>query len=218
MSSFFLHRVFLANVFLLPATAVETYRKDNSGEDAKPHPGTTVSHHNRVEFHLRLSQHRLLVGPGQQSLFRRFEINVIKRLSSLGFTEEWTHIPDLLSIFTSDLTAAVLDSMAGPALLQRHPSFAKDLWDIDEGIMSFVLKKPRFMNPKAHQARQRALAAILDWQTWARENFAPETVDKDGNDPFWGCKFFRERQEMFSNMDGFGPNAVASEDLSFIWR
>ncbi|ROW11809.1 hypothetical protein VPNG_04993 [Cytospora leucostoma] len=76
---------------------------------------------------------------------------------------------------------------------------------------------PRFMIPKAHQARQRALAAVLDWQAWAMENFTPEAVDDGGNDPFWGSSFFRERQELFLGMDGFFHDALASVDLSFIW-
>jgi hypothetical protein len=136
----------------------------------------------------------------------------------LQIGEDWTHISDFLDIFKSDLTAAVVESMAGPALMQRHPSFAKDMWAIDENVIGFVLRQPRFMNRKAHQARDRALSAVLEWQSWARENFTPDSIVEDGNDPFWGSSFFRERHEMFSKMDGFSPEAIACEDLSFIWR
>ncbi|KAI1212616.1 cytochrome P450 [Annulohypoxylon truncatum] len=216
-STLFIHRLFLANVFLLPKTAERTYRKDDSGEHAKPYPGTMVQHRNRVEYHVRISQQRLLLGPGQSSLFRRFYLNATKRLTTLDIGPEWSYLPDFMYIFKSALTAATVDSLAGPALLLRHPSFAQDMWAIDENVTKFILKTPRFMNPKAHQARDRALAAVFDWHAWARQNFTPDAVDGEGNDPFWGCRFFRERQETFSSMDGFDAVAIASEDLSFIW-
>ncbi|KAI1855549.1 hypothetical protein JX266_000414 [Neoarthrinium moseri] len=216
-STFFLHRVFLANAFRLPPKAVETYRNDDSGEHAKPYPGTNVEHRNRIEFHVRVSTHRLLLGPGQSSMFRRFYSNAVQRLSSLDIATEWTYIPDFLDIFKSDLTAATVDSLAGRRLLQQSPSFVKDLWTIDKHITGLVLKLPRFFNPKAHQARDRAFNAVLDWQSWATQNFNPEAIDSEGNDPFWGCGFFRERQNLFLNIDGFDRHAIASEDLSFIW-
>jgi hypothetical protein len=217
-STLFLHRLFLENAFLLPREAVKTYLRDDSGEHARANPGTQVEHRNRVEFHVRTSTYRLLLGPGQSSFFRRFYSNAVQRLSSLEIGREWIYIPDLLDIFKSDLTAATVDSLAGPALLRRHPSFTNDIWDVDTNITGLVLRTPRFLNAKAHQARDRALNAVLDWHAWASQNFAPETVDEEGNDPFWGCGFFRDRQDMFAKMDGFDPRALASEDLSFIWR
>lgn len=132
--------------------------------------------------------------------------------------QEWTTGPDLLDVFKAKLGAVAVDSLAGPALLQRHPNFVNDIWGIDDGIISLLINVPRFMKPKAHQARRRALDAVLDWQAWARQSFTPEAVDEYGNDPFWGTSFFRDRQDVFMNVDGFNYDAMASEDLSFIWR
>ncbi|KAI0435793.1 cytochrome P450 [Xylaria telfairii] len=217
LSLFFLRPVFFANVFSLPATAVEIYRRDDSGEDPEPLPGTNVQPQNRVEYLFRQSQRRFLTGPGQQSFFRRFDINATKRISCLNISDEWTHVSDLMTIFKFDLTVAVMDAMAGPGLMQRHPSFAEDLWAVNDGMVRLLFKLPRFLNRKTHQARLRALAAVHDWQTWAGKNFTPDSIDEDGNDPFWGCKFFRERQEIFAKVDGFGEDAIASEELSFLW-
>lgn len=218
LSSFFLHHTFLEGVFQLPKAASRTYLKDNSGGHTKPLPGSSVKYHNRVEFHVRTSQHRFLLGRGQSSLFRRLYSNATTRLSSLEVDQEWTYVPDFLRIFKFHLTAAVVDSMASPMLMQRNPTFADDLWAIDESLAGFLIRKPRFLNRTGYQARDRAIAAVRDWHSWARENFTPEAVDKDGDDPFWGSSFFRERQEMFSKMDGFTDDAIACEDLSFIWR
>ncbi|KAK8061819.1 hypothetical protein PG994_008185 [Apiospora phragmitis] len=212
-----LHHVFLRNAFLPPKEAAETCRLDDSGEHFTPRAGSSVKPHNRIDFHGRVIQNRLLLGRGQSTLFHRMSSNVTKRLSSLQISQEWTELPDIMDIFKSDLTTAAVDALAGPAVIQRHPSFARDMWLIDENITDFIQKRPRFMNRKAHQARDRALAAVLDWRAWAARNFTPKAVDEEGNDPFWGSSFFREREEAFSNMDGFDAAAKASADLSFIW-
>ncbi|KAK8053075.1 hypothetical protein PG996_012376 [Apiospora saccharicola] len=217
LSTRFIHHIFLSNVFLLPNEAAEICRRDDSGEYFKPRAGSTVHHHNRIDFHSRVIQNRLLLGPGQSALFGRLSSNMTKRLSCLPINTDWTEISDLMDVFKSDLTAATIDALAGPALVQRHPSFARDIWLIDSNITGFILKKPRFMNFQAHEARDRAFQAVLDWRSWASSNFTPEAVDEEGNDPFWGSSFFRERDKMFSNMDGFNAAAKASEDLSFIW-
>lgn len=59
--------------------------------------------------------------------------------------------------------------------------------------------------------------AVKVWQQHARENFTGSAVDADGDDPFWGSSFFRERHGMFLQMDGFDHNAIASEDFGAIW-
>lgn len=61
------------------------------------------------------------------------------------------------------------------------------------------------------------LNAVKIWQQHARDNFDDTAVAADGDDPFWGSSFFRERQEMFLEMDGFDYDAIASEDFGAIW-
>jgi hypothetical protein len=73
------------------------------------------------------------------------------------------------------------------------------------------------LNPKAHQARDRALEAVENWRAWATDKSTSEPIDGDEDDPFWGSAFFRKRNELFSNMDGFDARAMASEDLSMLW-
>lgn len=61
------------------------------------------------------------------------------------------------------------------------------------------------------------LDAVKIWQEHARANFDGSAVGADGDDPFWGSSFFRERQEMFLEMDGYDHAAVASQDFGAIW-
>jgi hypothetical protein len=76
---------------------------------------------------------------------------------------------------------------------------------------------PWFFAPRAYASRQRVLDAVKLWQQHARENFTDSAVQADGDDPFWGCRFFRDRQKMFLEMDGFDHDAIVSEDFGAIW-
>ncbi|PHH79134.1 hypothetical protein CDD82_2573 [Ophiocordyceps australis] len=214
---FFVRQNFVLNVFLYPKAAAEAYLRDNSGARSVPYPGSQILQRNRVDFHIHSFHKSLLMGSGQPILLRRLSRNARDRLSSMGVKDDdWTHLSDFMSIFKSHLTAASIDSFA-PALLARHPHFAHDLWAIDQGVLRLWLRVPRFFNLTAHRARDRALDALFDWHAWARDNFCSESIDEQGNDPFWGLSFFRERQRVFSNMDGFDGRAMASEDLAFFW-
>lgn len=61
------------------------------------------------------------------------------------------------------------------------------------------------------------LDAVKAWQEHARTHFNSSAVDAYGDDPFWGSSFFRERQEMFLEMDGYDHAAIASQDFGAIW-
>jgi len=70
---------------------------------------------------------------------------------------------------------------------------------------------------KAHRIRRRAIEAVKTWQQHARDHFTEAAVDENGDDEFWGSGFFRERHDMFLNMDGFDHDAIASSDFGAIW-
>lgn len=217
LSAFVLHGTLLRQVFRLPKPAAAIYHQDNSGAYAEPNPESAVDAHNRVEYHTRTSFLRFLNGPGLAPLSHRFERNVTARFQSLAVGAEWTYQDHLADIFYYKLAPAVVESMCGYALLQRHPEFTKDFWEIDHNSMSFFTGIARIFNLKACRARDRALSAIKEWHSWARENFDPNTIGDDGDDPYWGSKFFRDRQGIFFGMDGFDADALASEELGLIW-
>lgn len=51
----------------------------------------------------------------------------------------------------------------------------------------------------------------------ARDHFDAPPIDAEGDDPFYGSSFFRERHQTFFQMDGFDYDAIASEDFGAIW-
>ncbi|KUJ24523.1 cytochrome P450 [Mollisia scopiformis] len=209
LSAFFLHGYLLTHVFSLPSSAVSTYYRDNSGDIEKPFEDSSVDPHNRVEFLSRSTFLRLLSGPGYAPLRARFEHNIAQRLQSLSVSQDWTPIGNLMDIFHHQVTGAVIDSLCGTFLLNQHPEFTRDLWALDSNVTTFFVKTPRFLASGVYKNREKL-------RTWG-QNFSPECVDADNDDPYWGTKFFRDRHDMFLKMDGFDVDAVASEELAFIW-
>lgn len=122
-----------------------------------------------------------------------------------------------MDVFQQEVSGAVIDAMCGTFLLEHYPDFTRDLWTLDNSIMDLFIRKPKLMARGAHHARDRALGAVKSWHAWARSSFDAGSIDSDGDDPYWGSKFFRNRQKMFLDMTGFNEDAVASQELAFIW-
>jgi hypothetical protein len=217
LSAFAVHGSLLRYVFRLPRAAATVYYNDNSGEYLMPHSDSNVEARNRVDFLTRSSFQRFLTGPGLAPLSKRFQRNITERLQCLSVSNDWVQWDDFMDLFHNEVTSAVMDAMCGTFLIEQNPSFIKNLWTLDHNVMMLFTRTPRILAPWAHASRDSALAAVRDWHTWARENFDPTSIGPDGDDPYWGTRFFRERQDMFYGMGGFNADAVASQELAFIW-
>ncbi|KAL4801045.1 cytochrome P450 [Aspergillus venezuelensis] len=218
LSSFTLHKHILKRAFKLPDQAINTYRADNSGRNLTPHAGSIVEPRNRVEFLTTESVHQLLLGPGLAPLSEKFQKDIAERLHALPIdAKSWVTSDNFLRLFQGEVTASMLEALCGKYLTQEQPRFLEDLWALDDNVWKLLFQFPRFLFPDPYARRDRTVEAIKSWHAWARESFDPASTDSNGNDPFWGSRFFRDRQEMFQNMDGFDFDAIASQDLAFLW-
>lgn len=217
LSGFLIHGLFLHRVFGLPEVAAQRYDEDDSGESTKPDSHSSVEPRNRMNHLTRRSFTSLLNGPGLTLLGKKLEENLTCRLLSIHADSGWARGNDFMDIFQTDVTSAVIDSICGPYLLRENPEFTRDLWNIDDNVLSLIFRLPRFITSKAHASQKRGLAVIKGWYAWARDNFDPGSVSSEGDDPYWGTTYFRELLAMFASVDGFDGNAVASEVFAFLW-
>jgi hypothetical protein len=165
--------------------------------------------------------HRYLVGRSAIKLSQKFakylqaRIGTHKALAIL----EGVILDDFQDFFVNDVTAALLDAMCGKGLLERNLRFTCAFGKSCNNLPTSMKGMPQFLALKAHDAREDVLAAVVDWQTWASENFDANTtpLDEDGDDPFWGFKFFRERFSTFVYDVGFEPRDIASMELGFLF-
>lgn len=209
----------LGYAFGLPRKALSLYDKDDSGGGHVPHPGRNVLDRNRIDYRVYQSLLRFLEGPGLAPFFNRFAENLPQQLDLLqdGTGSKWVHRDDLMQTVGDVVTISTLDALCGPHLLRLNPNFLHDFWVFDRNLQTYLQGIPWLLAPMAYRARQRVLKAVQTWQQFARDNFEDSSVGPDGDDPYWGTNFFRERHKMFLQMDGFDHKAIASADLGAIW-
>ncbi|KAK7740481.1 hypothetical protein SLS53_005324 [Cytospora paraplurivora] len=209
----------LGYAFGLPAKALSLYDKDDSGSGQVPHPDSTVEARNRIDYRVHLSLSRFLEGKGLLPFWNRFADNVTQQLHGLhdDIGSDWDQRDDLMKFVGDEATVSIINALCGPYLLELNPHFLQDYWSFDRNLQTYLQGIPWFLAPKAYAARKRVLDAVKLWQQHARDHFDDSAIGADGDDPFWGSSVFRERQDMFLEMDGFDYDAIASADFGAIW-
>ncbi|KAL1639426.1 Multidrug resistance protein [Diplodia intermedia] len=211
-------------MFGMGKQAASRYRLDDSGANAIPRPESRVLPHNRIDYHTHRELQRFLLGSGLTPLFDRFQRAFSARLARLDpgngadDTGGWVEKPDFFEFMALELTPATITAMCGPALLRLSPDFPRLFWEYNEWVPSFVKGLPRFLIPRAYAVRERLLTSIKAWHCYAtQESDKLETKPTGEEDPFWGAKYFRDRQKTLLAVDDYDEDALASEDLGSIW-
>ncbi|KAK3317974.1 Pfs, NACHT and ankyrin domain protein [Apodospora peruviana] len=209
----------LGRAFGLPAKALRVYDNDDSGGLAAPLPGSKVRPEQRIDYLTHKSLVTFLEGPGLSPLWHRVERATLQTTAALKkqIGPDWEHRADLMEFVGTPSATAFLNSLCGPYLLQLNPTFVRDYWDFDRNLQTYLQGIPRLFAPKAYGVQKRVLAAVKAWHQHARDNYTPSGAHDNSDDPYWGSRFFRDRQDMFDKMDGFDHDAVASADFGFIW-
>ncbi|KAH6646126.1 cytochrome P450 [Truncatella angustata] len=209
----------LGYAFGLPAKALSLYDQDDSGGGHVPHQNSTVESRNRVDYRAHQSLIQLLEGNGLVPFWNRFADNITQQLCKLhdSVGPEWDHRADLMTLVGDEISVSTLNALCGPYLLSLNPNFLSDYWSFDRNLQTYLQGVPWVFAPKAYAARKRVLNAVKTWQQHARDHYHDSVKDSGGDDPYWGSSFFRNRQDMFLEMDGFDYDAIASADFGLIW-
>ncbi|KAI9648309.1 hypothetical protein NHQ30_002942 [Ciborinia camelliae] len=217
-----LHLFCLKYIFGMPPKALEMYAKDDSGIAAQPPPGSSVAPHNRVDCRTHVGLLGFIKGDGLANSCEGLVTGFYQRLAELPVNEdEWLELPDFMAFYDEHFGSALVESICGPSLTRLSPDFAKDFSKYDMESPGLLKGFPRWLIPDAYEARDKLLASVKQWHTFARAYFKEESVSPDGDaDPYWGSLFMRERQGVggiFSNTDNFNDDARAASDLGLIW-
>lgn len=212
-----MHKFVLGKVFGMSTEALGLYDMDNSGCRYKPIAGTNVEPRNRIDYLTYGPITKFLSGSGMRSLWNRYELELTTRLCDLPVGADWADMADLTVVFERDVSTAITNSLCGTYLLESNPNFLEELWNLDRRLDLLFRGTPRIFAPSVYARRDRLLACIKDWRNYARLNFRPDSVDENGDDPFWGSRVFRERDKIFTDMDLLDDDAMASEDFGVVW-
>lgn len=151
------------------------------------------------------------------AFWKRYEVELLDQLNQLPIGSEWTTLPDLTSLFEVQVSNANTNALCGKHLLRLTPNFLAQVWKLDRNLDLLFRGTPRIFAPRVYARRDRLLSAVQKWQDHARQHFDYACLDQDGDDPFWGSRVFRERNAIFSKMDGMSQADMASEDFGVIW-
>lgn len=140
---------------------------------------------------------------------------------------EWADVPDFFAWWTHKLLAASVSAMCGPHLIRLSPNFVADFWAYLEQWPTLSKMYPRWLVPRAFEARDRVVAAIMAWHRYAREHEDYRQQQKgqgNGNggdrgeqwDEYWGGPWFKIRQAWGQDCGEWDDEALACEDLAMI--
>lgn len=206
--------------FGTPRHSAAFYDADNSGLLSTPNPDSTTKPEDRIHLiiHNMVTSH--LWGESLTGITARFQQSLAQQLEQnddIGF--EWVEIPDFYLYMQKLVTTASLISMFGPYLLKLSPSFVEEFWAFEPKMGALFMHIPKWFDPGAYEAREKALDSIEKYHTYALAHFDSGKIGADDPewDPYFGSKFSRVRQHTFLKFKALDARARAAEDLGFIW-
>ncbi|KAF2122169.1 cytochrome P450 [Lophiotrema nucula] len=206
----------LMTLFGLAEKLARNYLVEDSVVDGKDDPATS-KHIGSISHHLIAG---FLTGPGLSRLWGRYEKELGEHFAQASKQESsgWIEQDDFTDLFAIDFTKLSLRALVGPVLLQLDPDFPRRFQEYSYALPHLLRGEPRWWSPKPYQVRDSLVTSIKKWHEFARENFTPDSVAPDGDeDPYWGCAFFRKRQEVLGGIYEQDYDALASEDFGFIY-
>jgi hypothetical protein len=199
----------------LPARDAAILVADKSGSSTRPMTDTPNSLRIWRKFHEIYENN--LTGIGAVSLLTdRFVNEFVCQIDALP-NGGWknTKINDLLQ--DAMLTASTR-TLAGPALFEIDPDFAKYFWYYDEAFMPLLYGLPRIFCRKGWDARDRALESVKAYlqQAWGKTDWQEiRRCNPDWEENF-GSRLIRAREEAMMDY-GISLDGRASFELGLIW-
>ncbi|KAI0483446.1 cytochrome P450 [Xylaria cf. heliscus] len=207
------------NIFGTHKAAGRVYTNDDSGIGPKPLPGSTVSHKNRIWFHQSSAARKYLSGTSLKTITERFMGYLVSEIASNKTTassdNDWVELPDLYDFWKNIVFVAALNALYGPLLLKLNPDFVQEFWDYNAAIPTLMMGFPRWLTPKAYEARDKVLTGIKKWHRHALERSDVTNTEAEWDDS-WGSAYLKVRYNFRSPVDHMDADAHAADDLALL--
>lgn len=195
----------LQNMFNAPKHDMKFFKADVSGLANEPHPQSSIRPENRVHHLMHRATIDSLTGPNLIITGQSLQTALRRRIKTLPIKDKWVEMDDLFSFIHPLISYSVIETICGVSFLKSFPDFFADFWHFDGRMPTILNNWPRWIIPKAWQARDRCLSAMKQWRQQSnQENF-------DGNGFYW------RKWSYYSKMQGISDDGVASSDIGFLW-
>ena len=208
----------MRNILKLGSNGAKFCESDDSGRGPQPHSKSNVKNENRIWFHTRDTAAMYLSGPHLMSLASRFQRDFRSHLEAVSHPPGWHVKTDLYGFVYDIMFPTQIRVLFGTSFIDLNPTFAGDFREFHKGLPFLLRRYPRWMVPKAWDARERCLRSVKKWHVHVQENQANATKLSDEEwTLIYGSRLISVRQEMHSKMTALDPDAIASSELGIIW-
>lgn len=207
----------MENAFGAPRSGRSLYERDNTGVFGTPVEGSNEVEQKDRYWHIgHKLLHAGLQGPALDGLSKRFLKNLESELEAQGRDGEWIEFEDFYQVVRQAGFKASTTTLCGPHIFKLTPDFGKLFWDFDFHITKLFKGIPRWLAPNSYHARDRYVAAVKKWNTFALEN-APSDLGNLEWEEFHGAKLMRDRAIEIGGIKGMTSDGMASENAGMLW-
>ncbi|KAI9166383.1 Short chain dehydrogenase atnD [Paramyrothecium foliicola] len=155
----------------------------------KPLAGSNVAAEDRIDFNHHWAFHRVFLGPGLTPIRNRFRAALRLRVDAVGNSSEWFEVNDPFSLIGPIVSAAMVEAIFRPSLLELNSDLNQNLWAYDDTLPWLARGIPRCIYPAPHRTREEIPGQIKRWHAYARQNFKDSAIGPVGDgDPYWGSE------------------------------
>ncbi|KAL8725779.1 MAG: hypothetical protein Q9166_007144 [cf. Caloplaca sp. 2 TL-2023] len=195
----------LHNMFNTSKQDMKFFEADKSGITHDPHPQSSTSPENRVFYLMHKATVDCLAGSHLTLAAQRFESALRRNIDGVPVQDEWVEMDDLFEFLRPLISCSTVEAMCGANFLKAFPDFVATFWTFNNKMPRLLQGYPRWMIPRAWQARDRCISTMRQWRKITNdENF-------DGN------VMIQRRWDYFSKMQGLSDDGVACSDLGILW-
>lgn len=199
-------RMSLVHMFATSKEDMKFYGADDSGIGHDPHPKSSVKPNNRVFLAVFKSIVDTLSGPQLTIAAQRFKDALVSQIEASPITGEWVEMDDLFAFVQPLISRSTFQTICGASFLQKFPEYYDDFWYFNRYMPNFLHRFPRWIIPKAWQARDRCIATMKKWRIECQDG----TTSEAG-------AMIQERWKYFSKMEGLSEDGVARSDVGILW-
>ncbi len=199
----------LQNMFDTPKQDMTFFRADKSGITHDPHPQSPTKPTDRVFYLMHKATVDCLAGSHITIAAQKFQAALERRIDAVPVRDEWVEMDDLFSFLRPLVSYSTVEAMCGANFLTTFPDFIDSFWNFNSRMPKLLQGWPRWMMPKAWQARDQCISTMKQWRKMSdKENF---------EENFDGNAMILRRWSYFSKMQGLSEDGVACSDLGILW-
>lgn len=197
----------LMHMFATSDEDMKFYQADDSGVAHEPNPRSSIKANNRVYRLVFKSIADTLSGPELKIVAQKFKDALVSQTEASPINNEWVEMDDLFAFVRPLISRSTFQAMCGASFLQMFPEYYEDFWYFNQNMPKLLHRHPRWLIPKAWQARDRCFAAMKQWRKACLE----ETTTCEAS------AMIRQRWNYFSQMEGLSEDGVARSDVGILW-